>query len=149
MALMHLRWWWAFSTTTQDFSLQCKHTSGFIFAVLVSNYVAFCRHWSLSIVREYERRSGNKRSITFHMGYEKNLASAYKIERNLSENLLRRRILLQIDRSLLIGEQSLTSSLQNLNIPEMMRVSIRREAHTFMESLGYVYAKDIGRQSLA
>ena len=83
------------------------------------------------------------------MGYEKNLASAYKIERNLSENLLRRRILLQIDRSLLIGEQSLTSSLQNLNIPEMMRVSIRREAHTFMESLGYVYAKDIGRQSLA
>ena len=83
------------------------------------------------------------------MGYEKNLASAYKIERNLSENLLRRRILLQIDRSLLIGEQSLTSSLQNLNIPQMMRVSIRREAHTFMESLGYVYAKDIGRQSLA
>ena len=71
---------------------------------------------------------------------------AYKIECNLSENLLRRRILLQIDRSLLIGEQSLTSSLQNL---KMMRVSIRREAHTFMESLGYVYAKDIGRQSLA
>lgn len=69
---------------------------------------------------------------------------AYKIECNLSENL--RRILLQIDRSLLIGEQSLTSSLQNL---KMMRVSIRREAHTFMESLGYVYAKDIGRQSLA
>ena len=41
-ALMHLRWWWAFSTTTQDFySMVCKHTSGFIFAVLVSNYVAF------------------------------------------------------------------------------------------------------------
>ena len=144
MALMHLRWWWAFSTTTQDFSLQCKHTSGFIFAVLVSNYVAFCRHWSLSIVREYERRSGNKRSITFHMGYEKTcIQNRVQFK---SENLLRRRILLQIDRSLLIGEQSLTSSLQNL---KMMRVSIRREAHTFMESLGYVYAKDIGRQSLA
>ena len=64
----------------------CKHTSGFIFAVLVSNYVAFASFVIDHFLLQNSSQC-NKRSITFHMGYEKSLHTKSKLNYCLAKPL--------------------------------------------------------------